>query len=134
MHKIDVKQVVCMHEILINQIGGLHGVKDVRLLDSAVNSIYQTFDGQELYPSVEQKAERLGYNLINNHAFIDGNKRVGMLAMLTFLEVNGVKLKYSDNELIEIGFSVATGAMHASDLHEWIQSHKIANKNNDMIK
>lgn len=72
--------------------------------------------------------------MINNHAFVDGNKRVGMLAMFTFLEVNGVKLKYSDNELIEIGFSVATGAMDASDLYEWIQSYKIANKNNDMIK
>lgn len=124
MYKIYVKQVVCMHEILINQIGGLHGVKDMRLLDSAVNSIYQTFDGQELYPSTEEKAARLGYNLISNHVFIDGNKRVGMLAMLTFLEINNIKIQYTDQEIINLGFGVATGTLKSSDLHNWICSKK----------
>ena len=125
MNKIDVKQVVLLHELLINQIGGLHGVKDIGLLDSAVNSIYQTFDGKELYPSIEQKAARLGYNLINNHAFIDGNKRVGVLAMLTFMEFNNVKLQYTDQEIIDICFGVANGNLKSSNLNNWIQSHKV---------
>lgn len=124
MYKIDVKQVVRLHELLINHIGGLHGVKDFAVLESAVSSIYQTFDGQELYPSIEQKAARLGYNLISNHAFIDGNKRVGMLAMLTFLEINNIKMQYTDQEIINIGFGVATGNLKSSDLHNWICSKK----------
>ena len=113
-----------MHELIINHIGGLHGVKDFGALESAVSSIYQTFDGQELYPSIEQKAARLGYNLISNHAFIDGNKRVGMLAMLTFLEINNIKMQYTDQEIINIGFGVATGNLKSSDLHNWICSKK----------
>lgn len=124
MNRIDVEQVALLHELLINQIGGLHGIKDAGLLDSAVNSIYQTFGGQELYPSTEEKAARLGYNLINNHAFIDGNKRVGMLAMLTFLEINNVKIQYTDQEIINIGFGVANGNLKSSDLHNWI-THKV---------
>ena len=124
MNKIDVKQVVLLHELMINQIGGLHGVRDAGLLDSAVNGIYQTFGGQELYPSIEEKAARLGYSLISNHVFVDGNKRVGVLAMLTFLEINNVKIKYTDKEIIDIGFGVATGNLKSFDLHNWICSKK----------
>lgn len=124
MNKIDVKQVVLLHEMLINSIGGLHGVRDAGLLDSAVNGIYQTFGGQELYPSIEEKAARLGYSLISNHVFVDGNKRVGVLAMLTFLEINNVKIQYTDQEIINIGFGVATGNLKSSDLHNWICSKK----------
>lgn len=124
MNKIDVKQVVLLHEMLINQIGGLHGVRDSGLLDSAVNGIYQTFGGNELYPTIEEKAARLGYNLINNHVFVDGNKRVGVLAMLTLLEINGIKIKYTDPEIINLGFGVANGNLRTSDLTKWICSKK----------
>ena len=124
MNKLDVKQVVLLHELMINQIGGLQGVRDAGLLDSAVNGIYQTFGGQELYSTIEEKAARLGYSLISNHVFVDGNKRVGVLAMLTFLEINNVKIQYTDQEIINIGFGVATGNLKSSDLHNWICSKK----------
>ena len=79
MKKLDKKNVLLLHDLVIKQSGGKAGVRDVALLDSAIACAYQTFDGKELYPSIEEKAARLGYGLISNHAFVDGNKRIGVL-------------------------------------------------------
>ena len=125
MIKLDNDNVLLLHQLLIESTGGTAGVKDFELLDMATNSVYQTFDNKELYPTTEEKGARLGFSLISNHAFIDGNKRIGLLVMLTFLEINGVQLKYTDEELVEIGLSLANGTMSFENLLDWILKHKI---------
>ena len=122
--KFEKEKILLLHKYVVQESGGSMGVRDLDLLDSALKSIYQTFDDIELYPTKQEKAARLGYSLISNHAFIDGNKRIGMLAMLSFLALNGVRLQYTEDEIIEIGLGVAKGEMRYSDLLEWIKSHE----------
>ena len=124
MIKFDKDKVLLLQQLVIESSGGSAGVRDFGLLDSAIETAYQTFDGQELYPTKQKKAARLGYNLISNHAFVDGNKRVGLLVMLSFLAINGINLKYTDDELIEIGLSLADGKMKYDELLNWIKSHE----------
>ncbi len=86
---------------MIEETGGSFGIRDENLLNSALNGIFQTFDGKDLYPTKEEKGAMLGYALISNHAFVDGNKRIGVYVMLTFLEVNGIRIKCTDRELLQ---------------------------------
>lgn len=120
MKRLTVSQVKQIHQFLIAETGGLDGVRDEGLLESAVNSPFQTFDNEQLYKSIEAKAARLGYALVSNHAFIDGNKRTGMLSMLLFLEINGVSSNYSDDEIIRVGTALADGSMDDKALLEWL--------------
>ncbi len=124
MIKFDVEIVKDLHKIVAEYSGGSSGVREYPLLDSAINSIYQTFMGQELYPTIVEKGARLGYNLISNHAFIDGNKRIGLLSMLTFLQINGVELNCTDDDLIFLGLSLAKNSFSYENLVEWINNHK----------
>ena len=120
MKRLTVQHVKRLHTLLLQETGGLDGVRDEGLLDSAVNSPFQTFNNLPLYPTIEAKAARLGYGLIKNHAFVDGNKRIGMLAMLTFLELNGAGREYSDEEIIRAGLAIAAGSMDDTALLHWI--------------
>ena len=125
MIEFDKEKVLLLQQLLIESTGGSAGVRDFGLLDSALASAFQTFDGVDLYPTKEEKAARLGFNLVSNHAFVDGNKRIGLLVMLSFLAINGINIKYTDDELIEIGLSLASGNMSYENLLEWIKLHKI---------
>lgn len=100
MKRLSIPQIVMMHSALIRETGGMDGIRDENLLDSAVNAPFQTFAGEYVYKSLEAKAARLGYSLIKNHPFADGNKRIGMLAMLVFLEMNGIELTCTDQDII----------------------------------
>ncbi len=91
------------------------------MLESALEACYATFDGKELFPTKEEKAARLGAGLVSNHAFVDGNKRIGIYVMLTFLEVNGISLDVTDEDLITVGLSLAKGEMKYEDLLKWIK-------------
>jgi death-on-curing protein len=117
------KQIIWLHSLLIKQTGGLDGVRDHNLLESALQSPFQTFAGEELYPTIQKKAACLGYGLVNNHSFIDGNKRIGILTMMTFLELNGMTVKCSDEELIQLGLGLASGAISQDKLEAWILAH-----------
>ncbi len=123
MKRLSVPHIVLMHSALIKETGGMEGIRDGNLLDSAVNAPFQTYDGEYLHKSLEAKAARLGYFLIKNHPFIDGNKRIGMLAMMAFLELNGVGLVCSDQDIVETGLRIATGKMDDKELLEWILRH-----------
>ena len=114
------EQIISMHELLIERTGGLNGVKDYGLLESAINNPFQTFMGKELYPTIQRKAANLCYSLINNHAFNDGNKRIGILAMLTFLELNGIVIDCSNDELVSLGLNIASGKFTQKDILNWI--------------
>lgn len=126
MIKLDVENVVLLHDIVLKQTGGLKGVRDINMLDCSLSNVYQTFDDQELYPTIEEKGARMCYALITNHPFVDGNKRIGILVMLSFFELNGVNLKYSDDDLIKIGVHVADGTMDYQTLLKWVVSSEIS--------
>ena len=125
MIKFSKDKVLLLHRLIAEETGGSMGVRDEGLLESALESAFSGFGGQEFYPSKEEKGARLGYALISNHAFVDGNKRIGVYIMLTFLEVNGIKLECSDEELVQIGLSVADGSMGYEQLLAWVREHRI---------
>lgn len=124
MIKFEKEKVLLLQQLIIEQSGGSSGIRDLGLLDSAVQTVYSTFDGKELYKTKEEKGARLGFNLISNHAFVDGNKRIGILVMLSFLEINGIALTFTDQELIDLGLSVASGNHKYPDILNWITNHK----------
>lgn len=124
MIKFDKEKVLLLQQLVIESSGGSAGVRDFGLLDSAIESAYQTFGGEELYPTKEEKGARLGFNLVSNHAFVDGNKRIGLLVMLSFLAINGINLKYTDEELVKVGLSLAEGTTTYDELYAWIIEHK----------
>lgn len=117
-------KILQLHKFLMQETGGLDGLRDAALLESAVQSPLATFDGQELYPRIKEKAAKLGYMLVKNHAFIDGNKRIGVYCMLIFLDVNGVEMIYSDDDLIALGLGLADGSFNYENVLDWIEQHK----------
>jgi death-on-curing protein len=120
MKRLSVERIKQIHHLMIEETGGMDGVRDEGLLASAVNAPFQTFDNVSLYKTIEAKAARLGYSLINNHAFVDGNKRTGMMAMLLFLELNGAAKDCTDEEIIRVGLALADGSMDDKVLLNWI--------------
>lgn len=122
--KINRETVKLMHQYIAEETGGSVGIKDEGLLDSALKNAFQTYDGKDLYPSKEEKAASLGYSLISNHAFVDGNKRTGMHIMILFLELNGIHLNISDDDIVKAGLGVADGSMKYNELLNWIIMHK----------
>lgn len=124
MIKFSKAKVLLLHRIIAEATGGSIGVRDEALLESALESAFSGFGGRDFYPTKEEKGARLGYCLISNHAFVDGNKRIGVYVMLTFLEVNGIKLDYTDDELVSVGISVADGSMTYEALLGWVMEHK----------
>ena len=123
MRVLSKRQILMLQSMLVAQSGGADGLRDEGLLESAINTPLQTFGGQELYPTVLEKAARLGYGLIHNHPFLDGNKRIGTHAMLVFLDINNITLSYEDDDLIAAILRVASGDMDDSELLEWLKAH-----------
>ena len=125
MKKLTKNQVMMLHHELILETGGSDGLRDEGLLDSALNAPFQSFDGTDTFPSVQQKGARLVFGLIRNHAFIDGNKRIGTHAMLIFLSLNGIELDYTQNELSDMVLKVASGDLSFDDMVQWIIKHQV---------
>ena len=124
MIKFSKEKVLLLHKILAEATGGGAGVRDEAMLDSALESAYAGFGDKEFYPTKEEKGARLGYALISNHAFVDGNKGIGIYVMLSFLEMNGVPVQCSDEELVRIGLTVADGSMEYDELLQWVLDHR----------
>ena len=120
MIKFSEEKVLMLHNLITAETGGDPNLRDRALLESALESAFATFDGKELYPTRQEKAARIGFSLISNHAFVDGNKRIGMYVMLVFLEVNGVKIYPTVDEVARVGLSVAAGDMDYEALLSWI--------------
>ncbi len=121
----SVEKVKLLHQLMAQATGGSVGVRDEGLLDSALESTFATFGGEELYPSKEEKAAKICFSLVSNHAFVDGNKRIGVYVMLSFLELNGIRIEASDADVIRLGLSVADGSMKYEEILEWIKNHRI---------
>lgn len=125
MIKFSKEKVLLLHKLIAEETGGSIGLRDEGLLESALEAAFSTFGGVELYPTKEEKGARLGYNLISNHAFVDGNKRIGMYVMLTFLEVNGIHMDCTNEDVATVGLAVAAGEMGYDRLLEWVREHRV---------
>lgn len=123
MIKLTKEQVLLLHQLIAEETGGSVGVRDEALLESALEGVYAGFGETEFYPTKEEKGARLGYTLISNHAFVDGNKRIGVHIMLTFLAVNGLPVDCTNEELVRIGLGVADGSIDYETLLAWVREH-----------
>ena len=121
---LSKEQVIKLHASLIKAAGGSEGIRDEGMLDLALNNPFQSFDGKELYPSIQAKAARLCFGLVRNHAMLDGNKRLGAHTMLVFLALNGYELSYSQNELSDVILALASGDIGEKELLQWIFEHQ----------
>jgi len=117
-------KVLLLHQLLTQETGGSAGVRDYNLLDSALKGAFATFDGRDLYPTKQEKVARTWFSLISDHAFMDGNKRIGMHVMITFLEMNGIPLCAYNNEAARTGLALAGGGMIYGDPLKWIYDHE----------
>ena len=124
MIRFSKEKVLLLHQILAEATGGSMGVRDEALLDSALESAFAGFGNKEFYPTKEEKGARLGYALISNHAFVDGNKRIGIYVMMSFLEMNGIRLTCTDEEIVSVGLSVADGSLGYEALLQWVIDHR----------
>ena len=125
MIRLSKPQIFLLHEQLIAETGGSSGLRDEGMLDSALNAPFQTFGGEDVYPSLQQKAARLCFGLVKNHPFLDGNKRIGAHVMLVFLALNGIELQHTQTELSDVILQLAAGTIQSSDLLSWILAHQI---------
>ena len=120
MKVLTQKNVEFLHNSLIKKFGGISGIRDVGALESAIKSPFQTFDGAELFKNIFEKAACLGFGILQNHPFLDGNKRTALHSMSVFLFANDIALSYNDNEVVELYFNIASGKLGEVELLEWI--------------
>ncbi len=125
MKVLSKRQILLIHEQLIRETGGSQGLRDEGLLESAIAAPFQSFDGEDAFPSIYQKAARLGYGLIKNHPFVDGNKRIGTHIMLVFLALNDITLAYTQEELTQIILAIAASEKKYEDLLKWLLEHTL---------
>jgi len=118
-------EVLELHRRVVSETGGATALRDLGALESATAQPRASFGGNDLYPSLEEKAGALAFSLIQNHPFIDGNKRVGHAAMETFLVLNGKELSADADESERIILAVASGKCGRDGLLEWIRSHLV---------
>ena len=123
MKRLSLESVIAMHSELIAESGGLDGIRDTNMLDASINSPYHTFDGQNLYPTLQTMAAHLAFSLIKNHPSLDGNKRIGILSMLVFLDINGLPVDCTDDELVTLGLGLADSSITETELLDWIVTH-----------
>lgn len=123
MRYLTVGEVLDIYRRVMQQSGGLVGIRDLGGLESAIAQPRMTFGGLDLYPTLIEKAAALGFSLIQNHPFLDGNKRTGHASMEIFLVLNGHQIKASVDEQVEIILQVASGAINRETFSEWLGSH-----------
>lgn len=122
---IKTEDAILIHSRVIQKSGGTCGLRDRGSLDAAIAAPLQTYDGQELFLSDIEKIARLGYGLAANHAFVDGNKRIGAMIMQLLLKWNGYRLKLRPGELADAFIGIAASAKSESDLLNWIRAHLV---------
>ena len=125
MRYLTIDEVIALHAKLIAQSGGSPGLRDRSALESAVAQPEMSFGGEELYPTVAEKAAALGHSLIQNHYFIDGNKRIGHAAMEVFLVLNGYEVEATTDEQEQVILSVASGQMDRAAFSLWLRQHVV---------
>jgi len=125
MRFLTLNEVLALHSQLISLFGGTSGIRDLGSLEASIAQPRMTFGGEDLYPSVAEKAAALGYSLIKNHPFVDGNKRVGHAAMEVFLVLNGFEIQSSTDEQEQVILQVASGEKKREEFEDWVKSHLV---------
>ena len=120
---LTLEQLLVIHEDQIDRYGGTSGIRDLALLESALFRPQTTFGGKDLYLTIFDKAAALIHSLIQNHSFIDGNKRTGTVASLVFLAMNGWEIKVEQDELVQIALSIATKGFSIDEISHWLQTN-----------
>lgn len=128
MRYLSLGEVVFLHAQVIAQSGGSSGLRDRGALESAVAQPEMSFGGDNLYPTVAEKAAALGHSLIQNHPFVDGNKRVGQAALEVFLVLNGYEIEASVDEQERVILTVASGQMGRTQFSEWLKAHVVGRR------
>lgn len=123
MRRVSVAEIVELHHRILRQTRGAEGIRDLGALESAVAQPFQMFSGEDLYPSLAAKAAALGFSIIRNHPFVDGNKRVGHAALEVMLVLNGLELSATTDEQEHVVLAVASGAMSRDEFSEWVETH-----------
>lgn len=118
-----LEQIMFLHAKLVERTGGSDGVRDAGLIESALMRADAAFGGVEAYPDIVEKAAAVCCGLIGNHGFVDGNKRIGIAAMLLILRKNGIALQYTQAELIRLGLDAAQGLLDVPEVIRWIKEH-----------
>ena len=120
---IKVEDVILIHSRIIQVTGGMDGLRDRAGLEASLAAPLQSFGGQDLFPSEIEKISRLGYGMAANHAFVDGNKRIGAMLTQLLLKWNGYRLELQEGELADMFIAIASGNANEQDLLSWIQAH-----------
>jgi len=123
MRHLSLAEVIELHRMVIEQAGGLPGLRDLGALESAVAQPRMAFGGTDLYPSLVEKSAALCFSLVKNHPFVDGNKRVGHAAMETLLILNGFEIDASTDEQEQLVLALAEGQLSREDVVEWLRGH-----------
>jgi death-on-curing protein len=132
MRYLTVNEVVEIHQRIIQRFGGLAGLRDLGALEAAIAQPRMTFSGEELYPTIVEKAAALGFSIVQNHPFVDGNKRAGHAAMETFLLLNRFEIEAPVDEQEKIILQVASGELGRQGLADWLGTRIIeAGEEND---
>ena len=125
MKTISLDELLVFHRKIIEKTGGSKGIRDLNLIESALNRAFVTFESKDLYIDIIDKIAAITYGLIQNHGFVDGNKRIGIAVMLFLLKLNELKIRYSQEELIKLGLGIADGLITEENLRNWIRHHEI---------
>lgn len=120
---ITADDVIAIHARVIEKSGGLDGLRDRNILESAVSAPLQSFGGKELFPTDLEKIASIGFGLAANHAFLDGNKRIGAMVVQLLLKWNGYVLQLRQGELADMFIAIADGSAQEQDLLHWIKQH-----------
>lgn len=125
MRYLSLTEVLIIYRRIIAQTGGSLGIRDFNALESALAQPRATYDGEDLYPTIVDKASSLGFSLIQNHPFIDGNKRIGHAAMETFLILNGFEIDAAVDEQEQVILTIASGNMKRDGFAVWLRAHVV---------
>ncbi len=120
---ILLNDILNLHTKSIEDYGGSDGIRELNMLESAIARPFQTFDGNELYPTLFEKVAALGESLVKNHPFIDGNKRTGMLGIYSLLLHGGFELTASEDEMYSFIIDIATGNIHFEEIVKWLEAN-----------
>lgn len=120
---ISVKQAIEIHEVVVKEYGGAKGIRDLRLLESALARPFQTFGSEDLYPDLFTKSAAIGESIIINHPFIDGNKRTGYVLMESILRFGNIRINASNDDLYNFVISISTGEKKFEEIVQWLREN-----------
>ena len=125
MRYLTLTELFQMHRLLLEQSGGAPGIHSMAALESALAQPHMTFAGEDLYPTVVEKAAALGFSLVSNHPFVDGNKRIGHAAMEVFLILNGYEIDAPVEEQERVILQLAAGELERGEFANWLRTRVV---------